>query len=211
MKFRRSSDSEQEKIANSLSNLELNFTLTRMEAELVISQTKQWIANVVIGLNLCPFARRVFDGALIRYAVTETSDEGELLVPLRRELLHLAAASRSTVETTILIHPNVLNEFHDYNDFLGSADLLIQDLELIGIIQIASFHPQYQFARTVPDAVENYTNRSPFPMLHLLREASITEVADDPAVLHGIPNRNVETMRRLGLAKLSQLLHKTTP
>ena len=182
-----------------------------MDPEFVIEQTKQWIANVVIGLNLCPFARRVFDGTLIRYVVTETSDEGELLIPLKRELLDLAAAPRSTVETTILIHPNALNEFLDYNDFLPCADLLLQDLSLNGVIQIASFHPQYQFARTVPDAVENYTNRSPFPMLHLLREDSIYEVADDPAVLLGIPERNVETMRRLGLAKLSQLLHKTTP
>jgi hypothetical protein len=110
----------------------------------------------------------------------------------------LAAAPRAEVETTLLIHPGVLTAFADYNDFLPAADALVRRLGLRGVIQIASFHPDYRFAGTDPDAVENYTNRSPYPMLHLLREASVTEVAADPDYLAGIPARNVALLRRLG-------------
>lgn len=163
-----------------------------------IELTRRWIAEIVIVLNLCPFARRVFDAGLIRYVTTDAMDEGELLDLLTLELRHLAAAPRSEVETTVLIHPCVLTEFRKYNDFLGEADTLIGSLRLRGVIQIASFHPQYQFEGTEPDAVENYTNRSPYPMLHLLREESITEVARDPDVLLGIPERNIELLRSLG-------------
>ena len=109
---------------------------------------------------------------------------------------------RSEVETAFVIHPQVLTRFPDYNDFLAEVDRLLHRLDLEGVLQVASFHPQYQFAGTEPDAVENYTNRSPFPMLHLLREISITEVAAEPDVLLGIPERNIETMRKLGLATL---------
>ena len=182
-----------------------------MDGECVIEQTKRWIAEVVIGLNLCPFARRVFYAGTIRYTVTNAADDYILLQRLAEELLELTAAPRSTVETTLLIHPNALTEFRDYNDFLADADRLIHRLKLNSVVQIASFHPQYQFEGTEPDAVENYTNRSPFPMLHLLRETSITEVASDPDVLLGIPERNIETLRKLGLTKLRQMLHKTTP
>jgi hypothetical protein len=171
-----------------------------------IEATRRWISSVVIGLNLCPFARRVFDGELIRYVVSDAIDEGALLEYLERELLALVAAPRSTVETTLLVHPLVLNDFRDYNDFLSRADDLVRRLALEGVIQIASFHPRYQFAGTQPEDVENYTNRSPFPMLHLLREEGITEVADDPDVLLGIPTRNVEVLRRLGHVKLFELL-----
>jgi hypothetical protein len=162
-----------------------------------IAATCEWIANTVIGLNLCPFARRVFDAGLIRYVVSSATTEEQLLDDLRAELLHLNAVPRSEVETAILIHPHVLNDFHDYNDFLSEADRLLRRMKLDGVVQIASFHPRYQFEGTEPDAPENGTNRSPFPMLHLLREISITEVADDPDVLLGIPERNIRTMRRL--------------
>lgn len=164
----------------------------------VIEQTRRWITDVVIGLNLCPFAKRVFDAELIRFVVTEVADEDSLLEVLADELKWLAAAPRSELETTILIHPNVLADFLDYNDFLHEADRLLKRLRLDGTIQIASFHPRYQFAGTDPDAPENGTNRSPFPMLHLLREISITEVASHPETLFGIPERNIETMRRRG-------------
>lgn len=160
-------------------------------------QTREWIAKVVIGLNLCPFARRVFEAGRVRFAVSEAGTEEELLEDLRSELQRLHIAPRSEVETAILIHPHVLTDFLDYNDFLAEADRLLRRMKLDGAIQIASFHPRYQFEGTEPDAPENGTNRSPFPMLHLLREISITEVADDPEVLLGIPERNIATMRRL--------------
>ncbi|HEY3787872.1 MAG TPA: DUF1415 domain-containing protein [Urbifossiella sp.] len=169
-----------------------------MDSRKIIDVTKRWIAEIVIGLNLCPFARRVFDSHLIRFTATETIDEIDLLDILQSELRLLAAASRSEIETSILIHPFALTDFHNYNDFLGEADKVLSRWDLGGKIQIAGFHPQYQFEGIGPDAVENFTNRSPYPMLHLLREASITEVADDPDVLLGIPDRNVAVMRKLG-------------
>lgn len=174
----------------------------------VLDTTRRWISTVVIGLDLCPFAGRVFHGDKIRYVVSPAADAVALLDDLTRELR--ALASHTTFETTLLIHPNTLHDFLDYNDFLGDADQLLRRLRLRGTIQLASFHPDYVFADTDPDAVENYTNRSPYPMLHLLREESITAVADlldDPVA---IPRRNVETLRRLGKPALLQMLREIT-
>ena len=176
------------------------------DQEAEIAATRRWIFAVVIGLNLCPFARRVFESDRIRYVVTDVQDEEGLLGVLTDELRTLVAAPRTSVETTLVIHPNALADFLDYNDFLATADDLIRDLRLRGVIQIASFHPHYQFAGTSPDAVENYTNRSPFPMLHLLREESISEVAGDPDELLKIPERNIETLRRLGHEEMQRRL-----
>ena len=171
-----------------------------------ISDTRRWIETVVIGLNLCPFARRVFDAETIRYAVTGATDTTSLLDALTTELQRLVAEPIRAVETTILIHPQVLQNFLDYNDFLSDADQLLETLGLAGIVQIASFHPEYRFAGTEPDAVENFTNRSPFPMLHLLREESVTKVANDPDFLDGIPERNIAVLRALGRTKLLAML-----
>lgn len=162
-----------------------------------LDATRDWVFHTVIGLNLCPFARRVFDANLIRCVVSTATAEEQLLDDLRTELHRLHAAPRSEIETTILIHPHVLTEFLDYNDFLAEADRLLRRMKLDGVIQIAGFHPRYRFAGTETDAPENGTNRSPFPMLHLLREISVTEVTDNPEVLLGIPERNIETMRRI--------------
>lgn len=170
-----------------------------------IRETRRWIEAIVIGLNLCPFARRVSEGETIRYAVSDAANTDSLRRDLTRELRLLIAEPIDLIETTILIHPRVLQDFLDYNDFLGEADAVLAELELTGIIQIASFHPMYQFAGTKPDAVENCTNRSPYPMLHLLREESITKVARDPAFLEGIPKRNVATLRKLGRANVMRL------
>ncbi|MBI2808220.1 MAG: DUF1415 domain-containing protein [Planctomycetes bacterium] len=175
-----------------------------MNQQPVIEATRQWIASVVIGLNLCPFAQRVFDAGLIRYVVSDARDELTLLDDLARELK--ALNDSSDVETTLLIHPYVLASFLDYNDFLANAEQMVADLDLDGVIQIASFHPDYQFADTAADAVENYTNRSPYPMLHLLREASIDAVADDEEKLLEIPRRNIETLRALGKEKVLAML-----
>ena len=169
-----------------------------MDERVVIEATRRWVVGVVVGLNLCPFARRVSEAGRVRYAVTGAADEEGLLGALGAELSALAAAPRAEVETTLLVHPGVLADFADYNDFLPAADALVRRLGLRGVVQIAGFHPNYQFAGADRDAVENYTNRSPYPMLHLLREASVTEVAADPDALAGIPVRNVAVLRRLG-------------
>ncbi|MFT3880088.1 MAG: DUF1415 domain-containing protein [Gemmatales bacterium] len=170
----------------------------------VITQTRHWISSVVIGLNLCPFAQRVFKAEQIRYSVTDTDDQETLLQFLSDELILLSQSE--TVETTLVIHPNVLGNFLDYVDFLAIADQRLRALRLQGVIQIASFHPQYQFADTEPEAVENYTNRSPYPMLHLLREASISKVATDPDALLEIPVRNKKLLKTMGLEKMKELL-----
>lgn len=174
----------------------------------VIEVTRRWVFEVVIGLNLCPFARRVSDSGLIRYAVTDAGDPEELLVALETELVALAAYPRSEVETTILIHPKALSDFSDYLAFLGYADRLVRRLGLLNTIQIAGFHPQYQFEGTTPESPENYTNRSPQPMLHLLREESVTEVAGDNAALAAIPERNIKTLRSLGKAEILARLQR---
>jgi hypothetical protein len=169
--------------------------IVAMDPDTVIEQTRRWIAHVVIGLNLCPFARRVFDGELIRYTVTATADAESLRVVLGGELRALNIAPA---------------DFRDYNDFVANADDLIEDMGLRGVIQIAGFHPRYQFSGTRPDDVENYTNRSPFPMLHLLREDSISRVNDDPEKVADIPRRNIETLGGLGLAKVLAMLRRNT-
>jgi uncharacterized protein len=177
-----------------------------MKHQTIIDATRRWIETIVIGLNFCPFARRVFDANLIRFVVSDARDDPALLDDLAAELQLLAAAPISQVETTLLIHPYVLLDFLDYNDFLFLAEQQIDTLGLEGIVQVASFHPRYQFADTAPDALENFTTRSPYPMLHLLREDSVTAVADRPEELAQIPTRNIETLHRLGREKLLALL-----
>jgi hypothetical protein len=162
-----------------------------------IAATGRWVTRVVVGLNLCPFARRVSDAGLVRYAVTDAGDEEELLGALAAELAALVAAPRAEVETTLLIHPRAFPDFLEFNDFLPEADRLVRRLGLTGVVQVVGFHPGFRFAGAEPDAPENYTNRSPHPMLHLLREESVTEVAGDAAALAEIPRRNTETLRAL--------------
>jgi len=177
-----------------------------MNESAVIAETRRWIELMVIGLNLCPFARRVFAGELIRYVVTPATDADGLRAALTEELVLLANAPPERIETTLLIHPLALADFLDYNDFLADADQLIDDLGYRGVIQIASFHPQYRFGGTKPDAVENYTNRSPHPMLHLLREESVAAVNHDEEVMAGIPERNIATLKALGLKRVQEML-----
>ena len=158
----------------------------------------------MIGMNLCPFARRELLQERIRFAVTQSSTEAGLLVALEAELELLVNAS--AVETTLLIHPGVLQDFHDYNRFLDDADSLLLQMGLEGVYQVASFHPDYQFDDTDTDAVENYTNRSPYPMLHLIREASLDRVLADYPDPEEIPQRNIERMKKLGKGRLEAIL-----
>jgi hypothetical protein len=177
----------------------------------IIDATRRWTSAVVIELNLCPFAKRVFQGDLIRYVVSDAVDPESLRSCLADELKTLAASPIETIETTLLIHPRVLQRFMDYADFLSEAERLVKGLGLRSVIQIASFHPEFQFANTEPDAVENYTNRSPFPMLHLLREESISKVAANSDELLEIPRRNVAALRRIGREEMKKLLNSMTP
>lgn len=177
-----------------------------MDPQAVIEGTRRWISCMVIGLDLCPYAQRVFQAGRIRYSVTNAEEEQSLCECLSDELKALASAPITEVETTLLIHPLALGDFLLYNDFLDVAERLVASLGFRGILQIASFHPHYRFAGTDPDAVENYTNRSPYPMLHLLREASFSSAASAQAEHLAIPRRNTETLRRLGREKIREHL-----
>ena len=179
-----------------------------MDHATVIAGTRRWIASMVIGLDLCPFARRVFEGEKIRYVVSDARDEAGLLADLAAAADELAGVPIGEVETTLLVHPLVLDKFADFNDFLDAAESALDERGLSGVLQIATFHPDYHFAGVDPLAAENATNRSPYPMLHLLREASISAVAGDKAEMREIPRRNVATLRRLGRGRLIEMLNE---
>jgi len=171
----------------------------------IIAATQEWLEKAVIGLNLCPFAKAVHVKKQIRYAVSAARNTEELHADLVSELQILSATNAEQIDTTLLIHPYVLTNFLDYNDFLGVVDATIEELGLDGKIQVASFHPNYQFAGTAPEDIENYTNRSPHPLLHLLREASMERaVAAFPDAAE-IFEKNMETMRTLGHAGWKRL------
>jgi hypothetical protein len=172
--------------------------MTVTTKNIILASTKQWLEKAVIGLNLCPFAKTVYIREQIRYVVSEAETPDALLADLLVELQALAAVDSEQIDTTLLIHPQVLDDFLDYNDFLDVAEAAIVNLGLEGVIQIASFHPEYQFVDTEPDDIENYTNRSPYPILQLLRESSVERaVATFPDAAE-IYEKNIETMRRLG-------------
>lgn len=164
----------------------------------IIAQTENWLDKAVVGLNLCPFAKAVQVKKQIRYVVSEATTPDVLLEDLRKELETLAEANPEKIETTLLIHPVVLNDFLDFNDFLEVAESLLEELELDGQLQIASFHPDYQFAGTDVDDIENFTNRAPFPTLHLLREESIDRAVAVFPDAETIYEKNIQTMQDLG-------------
>lgn len=166
--------------------------------EEIIADTQRWLEHAVIGLNLCPFAKAVHVKKQIRYVVSSATTPEELMDDLVRELELLAETAAEKIETTLLIHPYVLTDFLDYNDFLDVADEALEELDLAGELQIASMHPHYQFADTEPDDIDNYTNRSPYPTLHLLRESSVAQAVMAFPEADKIFDKNIETMRRLG-------------
>ncbi|KQZ59584.1 MULTISPECIES: DUF1415 domain-containing protein [unclassified Lysobacter] len=175
------------------------------EAEPIIA-TRRWLERAVIGLNLCPFAKAVVAKDQVRYVLSAATTPDALLEELAYELVRLQQTEPEQVDTTLLIHPQVLTDFLDYNDFLDTADAAVEALELDGEIQVASFHPDYQFADTAYDDVGNCSNRSPYPMLHLLREASVERAVaafPDPDV---IVERNLETLEKLGIEGWRKLL-----
>jgi hypothetical protein len=173
--------------------------------EAALALTRAWVDAAVIGLNLCPFAKAVQTKGLVRYVCSDARDAAALRPALRGELLHLAAAPIETVETTLLVHPWVLQDFLDFNDFLDEADALLRELALEGVLQIASFHPDYRFAGTAADDIGNATNRSPYPTLHLLREASIDRAVAAFPEAEAIYEANQRTLRTLGAEGWRQL------
>jgi uncharacterized protein len=173
--------------------------------DLVITQTRHWLERVVIGLNLCPFAKAPLAKDLVRFVVSDATSPDELLQDLANELEYLAERTPKTLETTLLIHPQVLTEFDDYNQFLDIADMAIEQLGHEGVIQVASFHPNYQFAETEPDAPENFSNRSPYPMLHLLREESVELATESGQSAEQIVQRNVTLLKGMGVEALLKL------
>ena len=173
--------------------------------DLSIVETRAWVERVVIGLKLCPFAPAPALKGLIRYANSDAETPEALLEDLAAELQHLVASPPEELETTLLVHPRVLQSFQDFNDFLGVADEMLELLGLVGEIQIASFHPEYQFEGTRPDDIGNATNRSPYPTLHLLREASIERAVQSFGDTDAISAANIATLERLGPEELAAL------
>ena len=165
----------------------------------VIVATREWVVRAVIGLGLCPFAHAPHRDGRIRFVHTRVTTQSALADLLADELERLSQSSRDEIETTLIVHPGVLGDFLDYNDFLDVADAIVVEMELDGVIQVASFHPQYQFEETAPHDITNYTNRSPYPTLHLLREESVDEAVAMHPDTESIPTRNIATMKRLGL------------
>ena len=171
-----------------------------MDDEAVVAATRRWIEKAVIGLNLCPFAKAVYVKNQVRYVVSHAPHLDGLLEDLDRELDLLAAADPDEIDTTLLIHASLLPDFLDFNDFMQLAEAAVEEHELQGVIQIASFHPAFQFEGTEPDDIGNFTNRAPFPTLHLLREASIERAVAAFPEAEAIYERNIETLKALGHA-----------
>ena len=182
--------------------------IERRSRDEVVAATQHWLTRAVIGLNLCPFAKSVHVKNQIRYVVSEARTVEDVVVDLSKELQTLAEADPEHIDTTLLIVPEALADFTDYNDALFFADRLLNQMGFDGELQIASFHPAYRFEGTEPDDIENYTNRAPYPIFHLLREASIERAVDAFPDAADIYERNMETLRRLGHQGWKDLLGK---
>lgn len=168
-------------------------------AALFIHDTVRWLERAVIGLNLCPFAKGVHIKGQIHYVVAPGGDRDGVLELLRSELAALVALPAETRDTTLLILPLGFRDFLDFNDFVGDAERLLEEMALEGTLQIASFHPEFQFSGTLADDVTNCTNRSPYPTLHLLREASIDRAVEVFPMAETIYERNIEVLQALGM------------
>lgn len=167
-------------------------------AQAVADEVRRWVDRAVIGLNLCPFAKAVQIKGQVRYAVSDATDAEGVLQDLESELMLLSEADPEAVDTTLLILPEALPDFYDFNDFEELSERLLKRMRLVGELQVATFHPQFQFAGTEPDDIENYTNRSPYPILHLLREDSIDRAVEAFPDAADIYEKNIDTLRELG-------------
>ena len=171
-----------------------------------IAATRNWLEKAVIGLNLCPFAKAVYVKDQVRFVLSDATTPEALVEQLAEELLLLRDTPAEQIDTTLIIHPEVLTDFLDYNDFLDNADAAVEALDLGGILQVASFHPDYQFDGTHPDDPSNCTNRSPFPTLHLLREDSVERAVAAFPYPDVIVERNIATLDKLGAEGFKRLL-----
>lgn len=165
----------------------------------VLNQTRHWLEKAVIGLNLCPFAKAVYVKNQVRLVVSHARHADDLLEELDRELDLLVATPAEEIDTTLLIHPTLFEDFLDFNDFLEVADGVVSEHALDGVIQLASFHPRFQFEGTEPDDISNYTNRAPFAMLHLLREESVDKAVEAFPEADAIFEQNIQTLEKLGI------------
>lgn len=179
-----------------------------MDADQVERDVRRWLERAVIGLNLCPFAKAVVAKGQVRIVVSDASTVRALLEQLGEELALLRDTPAEQVDTTLLVHPQVLGDFLDYNDFLDDADALVEALALDGVLQVASFHPDYRFAGSAPDDADNLTNRAPYPILHLLREASVDRAVAAYPDPDAIIERNIATVRTLGFEGWNRLLEE---
>lgn len=166
--------------------------------DIIIADMRQWLEKAVIGLNLCPFARSVYVNNLVRFVVSQARHLDGFLEELDRELDFLAATDPKVVDTTLLIHPTLLPDFLDFNEVVGIAEEAVIEHELEGVIQVASFHPQFQFDGTEPDDISNYTNRAPYPTLHLIREESLERAVASHPDPDSIYERNIASLEKLG-------------
>ena len=170
-----------------------------MTDEQVLIQTRHWLEKAVIGLNLCPFAKAVYVKNQVRLVVSHARHADDLLEELDRELDILVATPATEIDTTLLIHPTLFEDFLDFNDFLEVAEGVVDEHALEGVVQLASFHPRFQFDGTEPDDIGNYTNRAPFAMLHLLREESVARAVEAFPEAESIFEQNIATLEKLGL------------
>lgn len=166
--------------------------------EQVLEKTRAWLEKAVIGLNLCPFAKAVYVKNQVRLVVSKARHADDLLEELDRELDLLVATPAEEIDTTLLIHPTLFEDFLDFNDFLEVAEGVVDEHELVGVIQLASFHQQFQFDGTEPDDIGNYTNRAPFAILHLLREESVDKAVEAFPEADAIFEQNIATLEKLG-------------
>ncbi len=171
-----------------------------MTDELVLAQTRRWLEKAVIGLNLCPFAKAVYVKNQVRLVVSQARHADDLLEELDRELDLLVATPAEEIDTTLLIHPTLFEDFLDFNDFLEIAEGVVDEHGLEGVVQLASFHPRFQFEGTELDDIGNYTNRAPFSILHLLREESVERAVEAFPEAEAIFDENIKTMEQLGHA-----------
>ena len=164
----------------------------------VLNQTRDWLEKAVIGLNLCPFAKAVYVKNQVRLVVSQARHADDLLEELDSELDRLVGTPAEELDTTLLIHPTLFDDFLDFNDFMEIAEGVLDEHELEGIVQLASFHPKFQFDGTEPDDIGNYTNRAPFAILHLLREDSIERAVQAFPRAEAIFEENIKTLEKLG-------------
>ncbi|MFN7182569.1 MAG: DUF1415 domain-containing protein [Thermomonas haemolytica] len=176
------------------------------DPEAIEAGVRRWLERAVIGMNLCPFAKAVYVKQQVRIVVSDASTERALLEQLGEELALLRDTPAEATDTTLLVHPLVLGDFLDYNDFLDDADALVEAMDLDGVLQVASFHPDYRFADTDADDPGNLTNRAPYPILHLLREDSVERAVAAYPQPDAIIERNISTMQGLGLEGFHKLL-----